>query len=124
MKIFESPSTHPARAVQAWQILIGKAMNRQLLTYEGLSLLMYEKEAAGVLDEILGHIAFYCHDNSLPPLTVLVVNKHSGRPGAGIPIDPATIDERREEVYRYNWFKPYPPSERELADAHQRHVKP
>src|ERR1700694_2212597 len=58
VKTFNPTSEHPARPVQAWQIMIGKAMNRQTVTYEGLSELMYGKQAAGVLAAILGHIAF------------------------------------------------------------------
>jgi hypothetical protein len=56
MKHFNPTAKHPVRAVQAWQILVGKAMNRQTVTYEGLSLLMYRRRAAGVLAQVLGHI--------------------------------------------------------------------
>jgi len=77
MKKFNPSSKHPERAVQAWQILVGAGMNRQTLTYQGLSLLMYRKDAAGVLDKILGHVAFYCIDNDLPPLTSIIVGKGS-----------------------------------------------
>ena len=45
MKVFNPSSPHPARAVQAWQIIVGIAMNRQTITYEGLSRLMYQKKA-------------------------------------------------------------------------------
>src|ERR1700689_1989324 len=78
MKKFTPTAEHPARAVQAWQILVGKAINRQTVTYEGLSKLMYGKEAAGVLAAILGHIAFYCQDNDVPALTTLVLEKGPG----------------------------------------------
>ncbi len=57
MKLFNPTSAHPERAVQAWQILVGKAMNRQTVTYLGLSRMMYQRNASGVLDRILGHIA-------------------------------------------------------------------
>lgn len=122
MKKFNPTSTHPARAVQAWQILISKAMNRQTITYEGLSLLMYKKPAPGVLDHILGHIAYYCQDNELPPLTAIVVGKGRGIPGADIPIDPATFDSERERVYDYDWYNVYPPSEEELEQAFRAHT--
>ncbi|HKM63040.1 MAG TPA: hypothetical protein VJY39_11175 [Acidisphaera sp.] len=121
MKSFNPKSAHPARALQAWQILIGHAMNRQTTTYLGLSRLMYRKDAPGVLDEILGHIAFWCIDSGLPPLTSIVVGKHRGTPGADIPIDPATIDAQRENVYDYDWYDVYPPSETELMAAHKAH---
>src|ERR1700730_14675677 len=97
-------------------------MSRQSITYEGLSKLMYGKEAAGVLNALLGHVAFYCEDSRLPPLTVLVVEKDSGKPGPGIPIDPLRIDEERERVYRHAWYDVCPPSETDLAAAHERHT--
>ncbi len=66
---FNPSSPHPARAVQAWLILVGLAKNRQTITYLGLSRLMYGRDAQGVLSAVLGHIAFYCEDERLPPLT-------------------------------------------------------
>ena len=117
MRKFNPTANHAARAVQAWQILIGMAHNRQTTTYKGLSELMYGKSAAGVLAQILGHIAFYCIDNDLPPLTAIVVGKGSGAPGGEIPLERAAIDEEREKVYRYDWYDVYPASEKELAKA-------
>jgi len=121
MKLFNPSSQHPARAVQAWQILVGMAMNRQTITYEGLSRMMYQKKAQGVLDRILGHIAYYCIDNVLPVLTSIVVGKGRGTPGKDIPVDPKTIDEQREMVYGYDWYNLYPPSENELKAAYENH---
>ena len=122
MRTFNPTSGHPARAVQAWQILINKAMNRQTVTYQGLSRLMYGKSAAGVLASILGHIAFYCIDHDLPPLTSIVVGKRRGTPGEEIPIDPATLDQEREKVYQRDWYDIYPPSEAKLSTASSRHA--
>lgn len=95
-------------------------MNRQTITYEDLSKLMYGKPAAGVLAQVLGHVAFYCKDNRLPPLTALVIRERVGKPGDRIPIDPASIDEEREKVYACDWFDVYPPSEEELAAAYRK----
>jgi hypothetical protein len=97
VKKFNPSSNHPDRALQAWQILIAAAMNRQTLTYKGLSQLMYRKDAAGVLDKILGHIAFFCSDNKLPALTSIVVGKGRGTPGADIPVNPKVMDREREK---------------------------
>jgi hypothetical protein len=119
LRHFNPSSSHPARAAQAWQILVGRAMNRQTLTYKGLSELMYRKPAAGVLNEILLHVAFFCIDHDLPPLTSIVVNA-GGVPGAGIPVDPSAIDGLREEVYTRDWYDVHPPSEEELAAAFAR----
>jgi hypothetical protein len=99
MQTFNPSSFHPQRALQAWQILIAAAMNRQTLTYLGLSQKMYQKKVQGVLDKILGHVAYFCSDNDLPALTALVVGKGRGTPGQDIPADRSTMDEIREAVY-------------------------
>ena len=82
---------------------------------------MYKKNAAGVLDSILGHIAFYCIDNDLPLLTALVVGKGRGTPGEDIPTDLEKMDSVREKVYEEDWFNIYPPSADELSESHKRH---
>ena len=122
MKEFNPSSSHPARAVQCWQILVGMASNRQTATYEGLSVLMYQKKAAGVLDRILGHIAYYCRDNDLPPLTSLVVGKHRGTPGQDIPLSEEYFDSSREETYEFDWYNIYPPNEFELKENFDAHM--
>ena len=82
---------------------------------------MYGKKAAGVLDKILGHIAFYCIDSDLPPLTSIVVGKGRGTPGKDIPIDRDNMDEQRESVYGLDWYNVYPPTAKELHDAYAAH---
>jgi hypothetical protein len=114
---FNPSSTHPERALQAWIILVSAAKNRQTLTYEGLSILMYRKKAAGVLDKILGHIAYFCMDNDLPALTSIVVGKNRGTPGQDIPVDRAELDKLREAVYNCDWFDLHPPSTKRLAKS-------
>jgi hypothetical protein len=120
MRTFNPHAERTARSVQAWQILVGKAMNRQTVTYLGLSILMFKKAAAGVLDETLGNIAFYCNEHGLPALTSIVVGKTRGTPGHDIPIDLAAVDKEREKVYEYDWYNVYPPGEEELKDARRR----
>lgn len=119
MRLFNPSSPHPARALQCWQILIGKAMNRQTVNYKGLSETMYGKPAAGVLAEVLGHIAYYCKQNDLPSLTAIVVNM-GGAPGPGIPVDKTTLDAQREAVFERDWYDVYPPTEDEFSQAFKR----
>lgn len=121
MQRFNPSSSHPERAVQAWQILIGAPMNRQTYTYLGLSRLMYGHDAAGVLDKILGHIAFHCIGHDLPPLTSIVVGKGRGTPSHDIPIDLAQADIECERVYAWDWYDTYPPHADELAAAYNQH---
>jgi hypothetical protein len=92
-------------------------MNRQMITYEVLGKLMFQRQASGVLANILDHVASFCNLNKLAPLTAIVVNKESGRPGKSIPIELATLDQQRERVYRQDWYDICPPTEQELSDA-------
>jgi hypothetical protein len=123
MTKFNPSSSHPDRAVQAWIILVGAAMNRQTLTYEGLSLLMYRRKAQGVLDKVLGHVAYYCNDNGLPALTSIIAGKKRGTPGADIPMDIERRDTERERVYAEDWYDIYPPSAEELRESFVQNTK-
>jgi hypothetical protein len=111
---FSPSSRHPARALQVWQILVSKAMNRQTITYQALSKMVYRKEAAGVFADVLGHVACFCRSEKLPHLTTIVVGKWTGRPQWELEFD---VDVERERVYRTDWFDIYPPSELNFANA-------
>ena len=118
MRRFNPSSPWPERAVQAWQILTGAAMLRRSLTYEDLSVLMYRREAAGVIQQILAHVAYYCRQEGLPILTVIVVGKDRGAPGLEIPVPSGDFDSERERVFREDWFDIYPPTADEFAAAY------
>ncbi|MCA1940143.1 MAG: hypothetical protein LDL26_04035 [Caenispirillum bisanense] len=120
LRHFNPSSNLPHRAHQAWMILVGMAMNRQTTTYKALSVLMYGKEASGVLGNILGHIAYFCEDHDLPQLNVIVVSKGKGVPGDLIPLEPNEVDAVREAVYATNWYDIVPPSPQALAEAYGR----
>lgn len=88
------------RALQAWQYLIGKAANRQIVQYEELRILM-EYPTSNPLTPALGCIMFYCEQNDLPPLTLIVVNK-SGIPGEGFTAEQIqNYHQRREDVFNF-----------------------
>jgi len=115
IKKFDDNPSNASRAVQIWQILISKAHNRQTITYGNLADLMGFK-GAGVLAEKLGHIMHFCDQNDLPPLTVLVVNRITGKPGEGLTAN-EDFDVERENVFKHNWYGLYPPSKDEFDEA-------
>ncbi len=104
------------RALQAWQILIGKAYNRQIVRYRELARIMdYPDERP--LSTILGCIMYFCDQNDLPPLTILVVNQ-DGVPGGGFTAETlANYHRRREEVHNHKWYKIIPPTINEFQTA-------
>jgi len=106
------------RAVQAWQYLVARATNRQLVRYDELADLMGYPDNRP-LSHILGFIMFYCAQNSLAPLTAIVVNK-DGTPGQGFTAVPRNeLDAKREEVFETPWFRIPPPSIEALETAYR-----
>ncbi|MCS4534011.1 hypothetical protein [Neisseria montereyensis] len=119
VRYFKEESTHITRAIQVWLILLSAAMNRQTMTYTDLSVKMYEHYAAGVLGGILEYIAVYCNQNELPPLTAIVVNKETGLPGLSIPVE-ADLNRVREQVYQFDWYSIFPPTEQEFENTKEK----
>lgn len=106
------------RALQAWQYLIGSAANRQIVKYDELRVLM-GYPTNNPLASILGCIMFFCEQNDLPPLTIIVVNRR-GVPGEGFTAEEMKdYHQRREDVFDYNWFKIIPPTIDEFQEARE-----
>lgn len=82
MKRFDENPTRAGRALQIYLILIGYARSRQVLTYGELGRLIGYTHV-GVIGNVLGPIMAYCERENLPPLTSIVVNEKTGKPGAG-----------------------------------------
>ncbi len=107
----------PERALQLWQILIGKAHNQQLVTYGELRDIL-GFGGAGVFAQPLGHIAYYCDREDLPPLTTVVIKEDTGEPGDGIPVK--NIHKNRMKVFAYDWYRMIPPTPDEFEEAWER----
>ena len=115
-RFFAENSTNPTRAQQIWPILIAAAADRRILTYGMVAHLIGYKISVA-LGEPLFHIKHWCVVNGLPPLTVIVVNKETGKPGSGM--NPIDIDIVREEVFKYAWYSLVPPTSEELKEAYK-----
>ena len=107
------------RAVQAWLILIGQAHNRQIITYGRLADMMGFPGALAAID-IVTFIAAFCitQGDSIPPLTAIVVNQKTGRPGEGYPWDFEKIPEYQQKVFRQDWYGLIPPRPEEFERAY------
>lgn len=107
--------TREERALQIWQVLIGAARNRQTLTYEMLDDLI-GMGGAFVLAHPLDVVAKHCAQHGLPPLTVLVVSKNAGEPGAGY-VAVSGVGGDREQVFNYAWYRLPPRQTADLASV-------
>ena len=70
----------------------------------------------GLLDPVMR----YCQANGLPPLTVLVVNQETGKPGAGLSAALQDTDQDRERVFKYRWFEVFPPTPQDFVEVLRR----
>ena len=96
-------------------MLVGAAHNWQLLSHKLLA--SFIGMGPGTLAHPLGTVMRYCERNQLPPLTVLVVNSGTGRPGEGlVTVDQSRRDIDRERVFAYPWYKRLPPAVEDLLD--------
>jgi len=90
------------RAFKAWTVLTSYAANKKTITYGELAekLNIHHR----VISFVLGVIQNYCLENELPPLTILVLNKHSGLPGDGfIAYDIENSQDGIEKVQAFDW---------------------
>ena len=104
------------RACQIWAVLAWAARSKQKITYGDLSKLTGGFTAG--LGTWLEPIQSYCLENELPPLTVLVVQKKSGKPGVGFTGATAgELAKAQADVFDFDWLKHRNPGAEKLQQA-------
>lgn len=96
-------TNHVERAYRAWPILVSQAMNHaEPITYGELAARLNIHHRA--VRYVLGVIQSYCLLERLPPLTILVVDAITRRPGTGfIAWAMDDLDRGKQEVREYAW---------------------
>ncbi|MDA8014600.1 MAG: hypothetical protein MPK09_03175 [Gammaproteobacteria bacterium] len=107
-------------SVKIWVLLACAARERRLYTYGGLA------QALGMRGPIrkqhLKPIMHYCNEESLPPLTALVVHQQTGLP-EGLEV----TDRERDQVFTEKWHTialPNASDFRKAAETAKRRKKP
>ena len=113
------------RARAIWLILIGKAQDRQVLTYKALGKMM--SLGPRNLTWSLARVTAYCNEKKYPNLTTIVVKQEAGLPGPGlVTVHNKTVESEnrgeafsreRERVFRRRWYELDPPTPAELEQA-------
>lgn len=91
-----------ALAADVWVRLVALAAAQKTTTYGELGgdVGLHHRSLRLALDPIMR----FCRDEGLPPLTILVVNKHTRKPGVGIgDLDGDDVETATDRVFRYNW---------------------
>ncbi len=107
----------PATALRLYLILICCAARGETVTYEELAQRAHQQSKA-LLAPPLDLIAGWCHANTLPPLTLLVVETVTGEPSPGVEATrKRNAVAEQDKVCDYDWFAIFPPSVAELTPA-------
>ena len=105
------------KAVAVWALLSLSATKRQILTYQLLAQLIGVPRSD--LGRLLEPIQSYCILSNLPPLTSIVVETRTGRPGDGF-IAASNLPQAQAETFAHDWLNqtvPQPHAFREALDT-------
>ena len=64
----------------------------------------------------LAPVMYYCREQQLPPLTVLVVRRETGLPGEGL-TTLENVNRDRESVFAHGWFQMKAPETGDFEEA-------
>ena len=113
-----APIDFETRWLQIWQVLIARASNRQTIQYNHITSTLKWNIVDSHFGPHFDRVSSFCKSRQLPNLTVLVVSKATGRPGASYR-DDVDVDRDREKVFATNWFTVIPPSREDLTEVRQ-----
>lgn len=105
------------RAAQLWSLLAHAALSRQMLTYDIVARLTGVVRPS--VGDFLRPIQQFCTENSLPPLTAIVVSEADGLPSEGF-IAAAAAPAAQIRVFQHPWLAVSAPTPEQLADAYTR----
>ena len=108
--------TKNERVQHVWSLLVCAARDRRTYTYGGLADALGMRGGAKAMRHYLAPVMYYCQQQGLPALTVLVVNKDTGRPGEGL-TTLESVNLEREKVFAYRWFQREPPETGDFEEA-------
>lgn len=114
-------------ALQIWEFLVQHASVGQHLTYEDISK-RTGKRGQNWMIPSLDMIQNYCLSAGLPPLTSVVVQKQSEKPGSGYVCRLGVVEKDWEWVHSFNWSEQIKPNSTELTSHRtpggRRHISP
>ena len=110
------------QAQRIWLILTAWAHFREkTIEYGELAELMGKNPKAGVtLGRQLGIVGYYCLNNGLPPLNIIVVGQKTGAPGAeAVVTEGKTVRKDQKAVFKTDWFAIRSPSLKDLRETRE-----
>jgi hypothetical protein len=107
--------SEPESALRAYLVLIGRAADRQIVTYGQLSQ-QIKRGGPNLLAQPLNLLTHWCQAHGLPTLTSIVVEQATGLPAPGFgSVTRSEIPNEQAKVWDFDWFAIHPPTTEELA---------
>ena len=98
-----------ARKLAAWDALVAAAQEGRCLTYSELAAKIDNTTGPRQVGRVLYPIQDCCKSKGLPPLTGIVIQKATGKPGPGFLDAGRDFKAVHQEVFAYPWNnRPYP----------------
>ena len=110
------------QAQRIWLILTAWArLRKKTIEYGKLAKLMGKDPRAGhTLGRQLGIVGYYCLNNELPPLNIIVVGQQTGAPGAeAVVTEGKTVRADQKAVFKTDWFAIRSPSLKDLRETRE-----
>ena len=104
------------RVQHVWSLLVCAARDRRTYTYGGLADALGIRDGAQAMRHYLAPVMYYCREQQLPPLTVLVVSRDTGLPGEGL-TTLENVNRDRERVFAHGWFQMELPETGDFEEA-------
>ena len=111
--------TREEGSARIWPLLVDLARNGRTCTYGKIAAKLEYKNARPIIS-MLGGIMWYCLDHGLPPLTIVVVNKRTCKPGDGLVLH-GSVECETARVWDHNWAEERTPSMADYATANANH---
>ena len=102
------------RAQQVWSVLAFAAREQKVVSYSLLSQITEFPEATS---SVLHYISCYCKQYHLPPLSLIVIDPDTGRPGDECLRDVRNLSAQQSRVFLYDWLDHPVPSDEMFQEA-------
>jgi len=102
------------RAQQFWSVLAFAAGEQKVVSYSMLSQMTEFPETAG---SVLHYIYCFCKQHHLPPLSVIVIDPATGRPGDECLRDVRDLSAQQSRVFLYDWLHHPVPTDEMFKEA-------
>ena len=107
------------QALFCWNILIGRAEKKKLITFTELSEKLGHRGKGAGVPYFLKPIQSHCLTQQLPLISALVVKNGTRKPGKSYIGELSQVEEERDSVFKFTWSSIPKPTPEDLGLANR-----